>query len=254
MIFVRRDDSNRPSGFDELRAQMEQGLVQARESDSSLSIGLYWSRVRSRLGAVAAALDSVFSGKCAFCEARPAHVSHPHIEHYRPKARFEDLTFVWENWLLSCGRCNQSKWAHFPIIGGQPVLLDPTSDDPRVHIDFERARVVGLTDRGRETIRLVRLDRSPLEDERARWLLQIDALLLLVIGSDEVAAREAREILIWSMQAEAPYAAMTRVYLESRVPRLAKPPEPHPRIEMDAPRRRIEHLLHTRSSTLLEMF
>jgi uncharacterized protein (TIGR02646 family) len=192
----------------------------------------YWRRVRRKLRSDADKLREVFEGKCAFCESTMRHVSSPQIEHYRPKSRkeFEDLAFVWENWLLSCGNCNGKKWAHFPICGTVPCLLDPTSDNPAVHIDFAGARPLALTERGHETIRLLGLDRAPLEDEREKWLTLIRALLLL--AKPPSACREARELLIWSMQSDAPYSAMTRRYLHEQAPRLATPKVPHPRIEV----------------------
>jgi uncharacterized protein (TIGR02646 family) len=179
-------------------------------------------------------LSRRFHGKCAFCESRMRHVSNPHIEHYRPKAqkRFEHLMFAWENWLLSCGRCNEEKWADFPEHAGQPCLIDPTTEDPVEHLDFHEAQVIGISSRGQETIRLVGLDRYPLRNERGSWLVKVNALLLLASrGSDADIKQECREHLIWAMQADAPYSAMTKAYLALRSPKLANPARPHPRIE-----------------------
>ena len=54
------------------------------------------------------ALDTMFHGKCAYCESKIRHVSDPHIEHYRPKRTFPRLTFAWDNLLLACGICNST--------------------------------------------------------------------------------------------------------------------------------------------------
>jgi hypothetical protein len=170
-----------------------------------------------------------------------AHVSRPHIEHYRPKTLYPDLAFDWNNWLLSCGRCNESKWAHFPDCDGQPCLLDPTHDNPIEHIEFAGYIPVPLTRRGDETIQILGLDRSPLEEERSRWLVYINALICLCLH-DEFRS-EARELLIWTMQDEAPYAAMTRCYLNQKVPLLAKPLQPHPHVDPTNPIQRIQQLL-----------
>ena len=59
---------------------------------------------------IRAALNTLFHGKCAYCESKIKHVSDPHIEHYRPKSKFPDLTFAWDNLLLACGQCNSAKY------------------------------------------------------------------------------------------------------------------------------------------------
>jgi hypothetical protein len=111
-------------------------------------------------------------------------------------------------------------------------LLDPGLDDPSEHLLFIDALMVGRTDRGRRTLALLGLARSPLEDARARWLMQIDAVLLLAVRSNDVTRTEARRLLIWSMQPDAPYSAMTRAYLDRRAPKLARPKQPHPFVEL----------------------
>jgi len=111
---------------------------------------------------------------------------------------------------------------------GKPLLLNPAEEDPRPHLLFVRAHLLGLTERGVETVRLVELDRPPLRNERASWLSMVDALLVLcAVAKDERVRQECRGHLIWTMQDDAPYAGMTRAYLRERCPRLANPPVPH---------------------------
>jgi uncharacterized protein (TIGR02646 family) len=219
--------------------------------NAAISASVFWSSVRNELRADAEELRKRFNGKCAFCESKIEHISYPHIEHYRPKSRpeFERLTFDWNNWLLSCGRCNQSKWVHFPQCGRHPCLLNPVDDDPARHLDFKRALIFGLTRRGRQTIRLVGLERAPLSGERASWLSRIDALLLLAtLGQSGEVKTESRQLLIWAMQEDAPYTAMTRSYLRDLAPRLANPIQPHPRIvgtdQMERVRELVEQHAH----------
>ena len=121
-----------------------------------------------------------------------------------------------------------------------------------MHLDFLRARVLGRTRRGEETIKLVGLARSPLEDERALWLMKIDLLLLLLCCALEASA-EARELLIWAMQADAPYAAMTRCYLRQKTPRLADPETPHAPVTPHDPQERIVGLVEQYTDQLQEL-
>jgi uncharacterized protein (TIGR02646 family) len=231
MIHVKRGDP--PAGFEEKAAEFARCFTEARKQDPALTASKFWQRVRPELRADAAELAERFHHKCAFCEARMEHLQHPHIEHYRPKGRpeFEALMFDWSNWLLSCGRCNESKWKHFPDCGGMPCLLDPVDDQPGEHLLFHRQEVEGLSERGRETVLLLGLNRSPLTRERASWLVKVEALLLLASCANDKRVRiEARQLLIWCLQEDAPYCAMTRTFLCHEAPKLASPAEPHARV------------------------
>ena len=231
MIHVERGGP--PAGFEERAAELARRFTEARKQDPALTASKFWQRVRPELRADAAELAERFHHQCAFCDARMEHVQHPHVEHYRPKGRaeFEGFMFHWSNWLFSCGRCNESKWKHFPDCGGTPCLLDPTMDAPEQHLVFYRQDIEGLTDRGRESIRLLALDRSPLSRERASWLVKVGSLLLLASCAEEQPVQsEARRLLIWCLQEHAPFCAMTRAFLSHEAPKLANPPQPHPRV------------------------
>jgi uncharacterized protein (TIGR02646 family) len=250
MILVNRGPQ--PDGFAARAADWRNCFEEICRHNPKLTASQFWSQVRTEIQADAQAIYEVFHGKCAFCEAKMAHVSSPHIEHYRPKSRFPDKMFDWQNWLLSCGRCNDIKWAHFPDCDGTPCLLDPTADEPSIHLDFLAAHVLAKTHRGEETIKLVGLDRSPLEDERAQWLMVVDALLLLLCCAPK-ASSEARQLLIWTMQADAPYSAMTRCYLRQKTPRLADPDTPHHPVTPGDPQERIAHLVEQYADQLRQL-
>jgi uncharacterized protein (TIGR02646 family) len=231
-------------GFAERAADWKTRFEVERSRNPDLTVSSFWAGIRSSIRSDAMHLYKAFHGKCAFCESRMAHVSNPQVEHYRPKSKYPDAAFDWENWLLSCGRCNDRKWAHFPDCDGVPCLVDPAAEDPELHIEFIGYVPVPKTRRGTETIQLIGLDRSPLEDERSRWLSYINGLLLLCISSANAEfRREARELLIWSMQDDAPYAAMVRCYLRARTPRLANPPQSHLPVRLDDPIGRIQQLV-----------
>lgn len=229
MIHVARIPA--PEGLAEKAQALLSEFDNARAKDSSLTMSKFWTKARRRLTGEAGLLAQMFSNKCGFCEAHMLHVSSPHVDHYRPKSRaeFERLAFDWTNWVNSCGRCNDIKWAHFPVCGADPCLVNPCEVDPGQHLQFQRALVVPLTERGRQTIDLVGLDRSPLEDQRASWMRTLDCLLLLLLGE---ARDEARALLMWCVSVTAPYSAMSRAYLSSRVPKLvakAHPNAPEPK-------------------------
>lgn len=244
MIHVERGSP--PAGFAQKAAALAQQWRSARAQDTGLTASQFWQRVRPQLRAEAAELATRFHHKCAFCEARMEHLQPGHIEHYRPKGRaeFEAHMFDWSNWLLSCGRCNDSKWKHFPDCSGKPCLLDPTVDEPSQHIAFQRQEVHALTERGRETIRLLHLDRPPLSRERASWLVKVQGLLLLAACANRGQIRiEARRLLTWCLQEDAPFSAMTRAFVQVTAPKLAKPTQPHPRVSESEAHTRIARLI-----------
>lgn len=254
MIRVNRGQP--PDGFDLRAKELHSRFKAARKKNSQISASKFWASVRRDLGADASELARRFHFKCGYCESRMSHVSYPHVEHYRPKSqkRFEKMMFDWANWLLSCGVCNSEKWTKFPETDGEPLLLDPTSDEPNNHISFHRYFIFGLSERGKKTIQLVGLCRHDLEKERGAWLLRIDVLLLLVLHAQDANIRhESRGHLIWAMQDDAPYAAMTRQYLAQTCPRLANPTAPHPVVVDLQVQEKIANLVSRFKKDMLEM-
>jgi uncharacterized protein (TIGR02646 family) len=129
--------------------------------------------------------------KCAFCESYFDHVSYGDVEHFRPKGGVTGddgalekpgyfwLAYTWSNLYASCQVCNQRyKRNAFPVTGVRatfrapdlgaehPLMIDPGVDDPGLHIEFIGSIPRGLSDRGRETIRLLGLDRETIGTRR----------------------------------------------------------------------------------------
>lgn len=129
MIKVDRGDA--PEGFANRADAWRARFAEERRQKADISASVVWTKVRLEINADAKILAERFHYKCAYCESRPGHVSRPHIEHYRPKGivRFERKMFDWDNWLSSCGICNEEKWKHFPEHEGNPLLLNPAEED-----------------------------------------------------------------------------------------------------------------------------
>jgi uncharacterized protein (TIGR02646 family) len=224
--------------------------------DAQLTASQFWAKVTGRkaMKNYVQQLHQACHHKCAFCESKPKATSSLQVEHYRPKGNpeFEALMFEWENWLSSCASCNSQKWQHFPFCHGEPCLINPSIENPTKHISFQRETVLHKTCRGKKTIQLIGLDRSSLEADRAKWLLQIDTLLLLLLR-DQATRTMARELLIWAMQPYAPYSAMTYHYLSEKTPKLANPKKPHPHIKVDDPFKRIVELVESNKESLMNL-
>lgn len=67
--------------------------------------------------------------KCIYCESKISHVYFGDIEHMKPKSKFPELKFNWDNLAYVCAKCNNAKsdkWdENFPFIN--PYIEDPSS-------------------------------------------------------------------------------------------------------------------------------
>jgi uncharacterized protein (TIGR02646 family) len=101
---------------------------------------------------------------CCYCETDRASA----IEHIWPKSHYPERTFIWENYLYACSKCNseykKARWAIFcmttgadyweenhwsgtPPPNGEHVFLDLRQEDPQnlIRLNFETFKFVPLT-------------------------------------------------------------------------------------------------------------
>lgn len=99
-------------------------------------------------------LEGMASGRsrCMYCEDSFG----TDIDHFRPKADYPELAFVWGNYLLACSFCNSNlKRKLFPVdSGGVPLLIDPTVDYPEQHLALlpSTGEYISLGVKGAESI------------------------------------------------------------------------------------------------------
>ena len=183
--------------------------------------------------------------KCCYCESR-FRANYPGaVEHFRPKGAVQQersqrreypgyywLAYRWENLLVSCYSCNSiHKGVLFPLVDSeararkhhddmdseQPLLVDPASEEPRQHIRFRGSASEPLTEKGRETIRVLELNRRDLEEDRREWLAILDThQLTLRLGDaiDGELLERARRFLENAVRPDAKYSSMARYFLE----------------------------------------
>jgi uncharacterized protein (TIGR02646 family) len=135
-----------------------------------------------------------FSGACAFCER---HLYAPEgISHFRPLSVFDEndrdnnadhyswLAYEWRNLFLVCQRCEKRRQDRFPLKGSRaqflstfdevraqenPLLIDPTSDNPSSHLIFLNTGECFPNRRsakGKATVNLFALNDEELVSER----------------------------------------------------------------------------------------
>lgn len=109
--------------------------------------------------------------KCAYCECR-IRESYNDVEHYRPKNVYYWLGHKWDNLLYACEECNRTyKKAKFPlrdetkrdlanqdISQEEPLIVNPVVEDPSRHIKFKRHMAIPITDKGKYTVELFKLN------------------------------------------------------------------------------------------------
>ncbi len=191
---------------------------------------------------VKGALDTAQHGKCCFCESKVKPTAHGDVEHFRPKGGYRQtadqqlerpgyywLAYDWPNLYFSCQICNQSyKKNLFPLLDPttrarnhhhdeaeeDAIFIDPGLEDPETHITFRAEFAFGKTNRGKETIEFLGLNRPVLVGAR-REALQQWQMLKYVLDSDSAGLEtEGIEELVRSkLQPDAQYSAMFRAYL-----------------------------------------
>lgn len=139
--------------------------------------------------------------RCMYCVDSQAS----DIEHFRPKSRYPELMFAWRNLLLVCTPCGRYKGHQFPMLRHRrPALLDPTQDDPWLHLSFDprlltiTARILvpgGPSQRGEATVALLRLDRREGLQEGYRRTYR----RLLRLADDALAPDSASDDVLFNL-------------------------------------------------------
>ena len=156
----------------------------ARVEQAKASFAAHNRKEDATFDAVKKTLTAMCCGaqRCAYCEDSAAD----EVEHIRPKSLYPDATFVWSNYLYACGPCNGPKnnryavFAHptgtftdvarrprapvVPPVPGDPVLIDPRSEDPCLWMELDL----------RDTFYfLPRPSLAPRERDRARYTIDV---------------------------------------------------------------------------------
>lgn len=137
------------------------------------------------------------------------------------------LAYSFDNYVFSCFWCNNHKRTRFPVRGRRPalspgsesrekpLLLNPCTDDPTGHLDFDELGVVhGMTDEGRFTVHVCGLDRRDLLPERRRTatsiMRDINDVQDAFVQDNEMAQQQTLHRLLEVCLPDAPYAALAR--------------------------------------------
>ena len=183
--------------------------------------------------------------KCCYCEMKIPHEGHlKAVEHFKPKSVYKSLTNNWKNLLLVCAQCNGKKSDGFPIqltdsideakvlyaqskkVKGEPVLIDPSKEDPEEHLDFEldvTKETLGLivpknnSERGAKTIQVIGLFGQFYTKRHRKYILEtllyrFAALRMAKDNQDNSFANEHKSRFEQWMQENCEYAGLTRAF------------------------------------------
>jgi uncharacterized protein (TIGR02646 family) len=101
---------------------------QAGDPDERSSFPPHWNASDVR-----GALRAMHGRVCAYCLSELTRGDRGDVEHFRPKKLYFWLAYAFENYLLSCARCNRiCKRDHFPLAPPaarvERLFLDPVAD------------------------------------------------------------------------------------------------------------------------------
>ena len=162
------------------------------------------------------ALIKASHGKCMYCESKMGHVSFPQIEHIKPKAKYPELEFVWENLGICCQYCNTNKGQKYDE---DLPFINPYNENPQEHIKFIGFLIFAKQSsrRGEYTIKEIGLDRPDLRDRRKDRIKSIETLINGVFRtSSDSLRKQAIEDLISEAEADKEYSAAVKSVLIAR--------------------------------------
>jgi uncharacterized protein (TIGR02646 family) len=136
---------------------------------------------------------------CMYCESGEA----TDIEHFWPKSQYPHKAYEWLNYLLACSNCNSNnKRDRFPVGAvGQPLLIDPTAEDPREHLDLLplSGKYRALSPKGEHSIDVFGLGRVTLELARRDAWNGLQGLLVAYsayrASGEDTAAADIRTVV-----------------------------------------------------------
>jgi len=155
-------------------------------------------------------------GKCMYCEGKMEDVGYAHIEHIKPKGKFPQFKFTWENLGFSCQICNTNKGEKYD---SATLFINPYDENPEEHIVFLGFYVYPKqgSERGEHTINELQLNRAGLIDRRKEKIEKIDTMIKAGFRTSNVSLRtQAIELLKKEANEDKEYSAMVKSILATQ--------------------------------------
>lgn len=99
-------------------------------------------------------------------------------DHFHPKSKNGSDEI--DNLIYCCNRCNSYKYDYFPEKESDPEIWNPRLEPLSKHFfELEDGKLKALTSKGKATIQLLRLNRSPLINYRLQKKTRLEEFKLL---------------------------------------------------------------------------
>lgn len=116
------------------------------------------------------------NSKCMYCESGIKHITPEHIEHIKPKSKFPELAYEWDNLGLSCPVCNMNKSDLFDT---ECAFINPYDDSPDEFLMAVGPLIYARPGkpRGEITEKVIKLNRTELVEKRIERISAIRHLV-----------------------------------------------------------------------------
>lgn len=107
---------------------------------------------------------------CPYCE-RKVKLENSHIEHIRPRGKFQKLTFVYDNLIVSCnapdtcGKYKNNKW--------KDTFINPVEENPTPSFHYSANGKIKEDNKVKDTVSILNLNHSSLVDIRRTLFQQL---------------------------------------------------------------------------------
>jgi uncharacterized protein (TIGR02646 family) len=141
--------------------------------------------------------------RCMYC--LDSHATD--IEHFWPKNTYPEKMFVWLNYLLCCTECNRFKSNQFPLDNEQPMLINPSAENPWLYLQYDSATgnlmarydtsTNDWSQKGLETVKTLQLDkRQALSSRHKKAYNRLISLVTQVLEDKELKTKNVVDHLL----------------------------------------------------------
>lgn len=158
-----------------------------------------------------AALVSASHEKCMYCESKFRHIDYGDVEHYKPKAKYPQFEFDWQNLGIACVTCNR-EYKKDKFDEANPYV-NPYADNPDDHIVAHGPLLIHKqgSERGQVTIEDIGLNRPALLEKRGvRQVEIVTAIDSCMRTNSESLKKKAFEELLKLHQADQEYSSIAK--------------------------------------------
>lgn len=127
-------------------------------------------------------------GKCMYCESFVVHIDFGDVEHIKPKSKYPELEFKWENLGFVCGKCNNRKLQKYDE---EAPYINPYNDNPEEYVIALGSilRHKNGNERAQLTIIDIDLNRVELVEKRQEKLDEISKVIDQCFRTQNVSLR-----------------------------------------------------------------